>query len=136
MRYTHVVDLEARLRALLEPHRDCLAAWLFGSRARGTATESSDVDVAVLLAEPRPRGLAALPTALEDELERELGARVDVVVLNEAPVDLVHRVLRDGRLVCEHDRAARIRFEVRKRNEFWDLEPVLRRYRRAPGASP
>jgi len=53
-----------------------------------------------------------------------------VVVLNDAPADLVHRVLRDGVLVLETDRSARIRFEVAKRNEYFDLLPILRRYRR------
>ena len=39
------------------------------------------------------------------------------------------RVLRDGLLVFEGDRAVRIRFEVRTRNEAFDLEPILRAYR-------
>jgi hypothetical protein len=45
-------------------------------------------------------------------------------------VDLVHRVLRDGVLLLERDRSARIRFEVRARNDYFDLLPHLRRYRR------
>jgi len=45
-------------------------------------------------------------------------------------VDLVHRVLRDSLLLAERDRSARIRFEVRSRNEYFDLLPFLRRYRR------
>ena len=53
-----------------------------------------------------------------------------LVVLNEAPCDLVHRVLRDGRL----DRAARVRFEVRSRNEYFDMDPVRRAYRRTHAA--
>jgi len=58
------------------------------------------------------------------------------VVLNDAPVDLVHRVLRDGRLVVERDRPARIRFEVRARREFLDLRPVLLHYRRLSAPPP
>jgi hypothetical protein len=52
-------------------------------------------------------------------------------VLNEASVDLRIRVLRDGRLLADVDRSARIAFEVRTRNEAFDLEPVLTRYRAA-----
>ncbi len=55
-----------------------------------------------------------------------------MVVLNRAPADLVHRVLRDGRLVLDLDPAARIRFEVQSRNEYFDLAPVRRLYRRYP----
>jgi len=45
--------------------------------------------------------------------------------LNDAPPDLVHRVLRDGRLVLESDRTARVRFEVSARNAYFDVLPTL-----------
>ena len=46
-----------------------------------------------------------------------LSRPIQLVVLNGAPPDLVHRVLRDGQLLCERDRSARIRFveAVRRR---------------------
>ena len=56
------------------------------------------------------------------------------MALNRASADLVHRVLRDGRLVLDRDPAARIRFEVQKRNEYFDLAPIRRLYRRYPQA--
>jgi hypothetical protein len=43
----------------------------------------------------------------------------------------VSLVLTDGRLVSGRNRSALIRFEVRARNEYFDLEPILRLYRRA-----
>ena len=49
------------------------------------------------------------------------------------PADLRIRVLRAQRLLIDRNRAARIRFEVATRNEFFDLEPMLRDYR-APRA--
>jgi predicted nucleotidyltransferase len=113
-----------------------VAAWLFGSTARGTASARSDLDVAVLLREAPPATLEGLLFDLQFALEERLGRRADVVVLNEAPVDLVHRVLRDGRLLLERDRSARIRFEVRARNEYFDLLPVLHQYRRALSGRP
>lgn len=103
--------------------------YLFGSVARDEATSGSDVDVGVLFADPPASTFAAQPYGLEGDLERHLGGRVDLVSLNYAPVDLRARVLRDGFLVFERDRAARIRFEVRTRNEAFDLEPILRAYR-------
>ncbi|MBI1736180.1 MAG: nucleotidyltransferase domain-containing protein [Candidatus Rokubacteria bacterium] len=113
---------------------EIVTAYLYGSRARGTATADSDVDVAVLYAEDPAPSLEGLPLDLEAELERVLGLTVQVVALNRAPVDLVHRVLRDGVLVLDRDRSRRIRFEVRARNEFFDLQPFLARYRAAPAA--
>jgi len=64
---------------------------------------------------------------LAERLRAALEGRSD---LDGADSDLVHRVLRDGVLVVERDRAARIAFEVFKRNEWFDLEPVRRRVRR------
>lgn len=128
-------ELEATLRELLDrtPSK-IVAVYLYGSRARGTATTRSDVDLAVLYAEDPPATLDDLPLDLEADLERVLGMPVQAVVLNTAPVDLVHRVLRDGKLVLDRDRGRRIRFEVRARNEYFDLQPFLERYR-APRAA-
>jgi predicted nucleotidyltransferase len=106
------------------------AAYLFGSVARGTARDDSDVDVAVLFESASPQTLEGLHFDLADRLEDVLGRTVDLVVLNHASADLAHRVLRDGIIVLDRNRSARIRFEVRTRNEYFDLEPTLRRYRR------
>ena len=124
-------ELAARLRAFFEARPERLAAvYLFGSEARGTAGPASDVDVAVLLGTARPATLVAQPYELEDDLAAWLGRRAQVIVLDGAPPDLVHRVLRDGMPVDERDRSARIRFEVAARNAYFDLKPFLDRYRR------
>jgi predicted nucleotidyltransferase len=118
------------LRDVLGSEPSVRAAYLFGSVARAAAGPESDVDVAVLLGGGEPRELQREGLRIEGELERRVGRAVQVVVLNLAPVDLVHRVLRDSVLLSEADRSARIRFEVRARNEYFDLLPFLRRYRR------
>lgn len=105
------------------------AVYLFGSLARGEATDASDVDVAVLFDQAPEPALSGAGLTLEGDIERHLGRPVDLVNLNRAPADLVHRVLRDGVIVFDRDRSRRLRFEVDKRNEFFDLEPVRRNYR-------
>ena len=107
------------------------AAWLFGSVARDRHGPRSDIDVGVLFTEAPPSTLGSPVFVVEGDLEALLGARVQVVAMNGAPCDLVHRVLRDGVLVAENNRSARIGFEVRARNEYFDLEPMRRRYRGA-----
>jgi predicted nucleotidyltransferase len=125
-------DVIERTRAFFaDAHRDVVAVYVFGSVARGTARPGSDVDVAVLFPTTPEPTLLGRPLTLADDLRGALGCPVDVVVLNDAPPDLVHRVLRDGVLVVERDRAARVRFEVRLRNEYFDLLPYLQAYRRA-----
>jgi predicted nucleotidyltransferase len=125
--------IEAKLREILTARAAAdgiAAAYLFGSVARGTARPDSDVDVGVLYSADPPRTLAGLAFGLEGDLESALGLPVQLVVLNHAPVDLIVRVLRDGKLLVDRDRSRRIEFEVHSRNEFWDLEPYLRLYRR------
>ena len=125
--------IEARLKTFFEDDpRGAVAVYLFGSVARGESGPGSDIDVGVLFATDPPATLGAPQFALEAAMERRLGSPVQVVALNRAAADLVHRVLRDGRLVLDRDRAARIRFEVRSRNEHFDLAPIRRLYRRYP----
>jgi len=106
------------------------AVYLFGSVAKGTAHAESDVDIGVLYQTPPALSLMAQPFTEEAELTEQLARPVQVVVMNQAPADLVHRILRDGILVVEHDKSRRIAFEVRSRNEYFDLLPMLSEYRK------
>ena len=121
-----------QLRQALATHAgdDVACAYLFGSTARGEARAGSDVDLAVLYEPAPPRTLMG-GSELAVRLEKELRRTVDLVILNRAPPDLVHRILRDGQLLLERDAPARIRFEVRSRNEYFDVLPYLNEYRRA-----
>ena len=120
--------------ARLEKVSGLVAAYLFGSHPRGEARTGSDVDVALWLHDA-PATLDDLQLDLAADLERELGVPVDIVILNGAPSDLVHRVLRDGVLLVERDRSARVRLEVRARNDYFDLLPMRTAYRRRRGGA-
>ncbi|MEE8366784.1 MAG: nucleotidyltransferase domain-containing protein [Thermoanaerobaculia bacterium] len=133
----NLLQLESRLKeALASTDERLLTAYLFGSMARGTDSSNSDIDVGVLLRTAPSGALDDIRFELEGDLERILGRRTQAIVLNNAPPDLVHRVLRDGRLLLDRDSVARIRFEVRARNEYFDLLPILKRYRRRELAAP
>lgn len=112
-----------------DPH-GCLTVYLFGSRGRDDFHERSDVDVAVLWETKPADPLDALGVTLKGELEDLLHHDVDVVVLNKASVDVAQRVIRDGEIILDRDRSARIRWEVRTRTLFLELLPALREYRR------
>jgi uncharacterized protein YutE (UPF0331/DUF86 family)/predicted nucleotidyltransferase len=109
--------IEQKLCELFAAHPDgIVAAYLFGSVARGTASARSDVDVAALFEAAPPATLEGLPLDLESQIARLVGRPAQVIVLNTSPAELVHRVLRDGVLVLDRAPGARIRFEVRARN--------------------
>lgn len=115
-------ELRCRLRDCLARELDVLVVYLFGSRARGTPGALSDVDVAVLLdgeATPDRR------LQLIDTLSRAVVPdTVDVVVLNDAPVALAYRVIRDGQLLIDQDARARVRHWAETVDRYLDMAPM------------
>jgi predicted nucleotidyltransferase len=128
-RVPHQENVVPQLSEALAEHSELAAAWLFGSVARGTANVRSDVDVGILFREEPPHTLEGLGLDLEAKLELLLRFPVQVVMLNRASPDLVHRVLRDGILLVEHDRTVRVRFTVASWRRYFDLLPIWRHYR-------
>jgi uncharacterized protein len=109
-----------------------LAAFLFGSHAAGKARGDSDIDVAILLAEPsaptsRKATLWRLIQALGCELPAE---RVDLVLLNDAPPKLAFHVLKHGRVATVRDAVALHRLRVRTYSLHADYEPIERFFRK------
>ena len=87
------------VRDFLRGRTDVRLAIVFGSRARGTATPSSDVDVGVHAPDVDLLRLAA-------DLSRATGHEVDVVALEDAGVPLLARIVREGIGVHEARRGA------------------------------
>jgi predicted nucleotidyltransferase len=98
-------------------------AYLFGSRARGTARPDSDHDVAVLFAHARPPLDATVRLAAD--LVPVLGTPVDVVDLDRATLELRGTVAESGRLLYSADETRRVRFEVDARMRWIEFRPVL-----------
>ncbi len=88
-------DLDEVRRIVTERLRGYpVRVYLFGSWARGGATRTSDIDVAVLPSEPLPDGLLSeIREALEESL---VIYPVDLVDLSEASPRLRERVLAEG----------------------------------------
>jgi uncharacterized protein len=98
-------------------------AYLFGSRAEGTATADSDHDIAVLFsADPALDATVRLGT----DLAAALGTAVDVVDLDRADLELRGRVAEDGRILHSLDEVRRVRFEVDARMRWVEFRPVQR----------
>lgn len=110
---------------------EVVAAYLFGSVARGEARTGSDVDIGVLLRDGKPGTLEEFDVVfvIQDELERRCACAVDVVVMNGAPLDLLHRILRDGVLLLDREPLRRMEFELQTRTSYFDFLPLLLRYR-------
>ena len=126
-------DIVRRVReVVLSSPDEIFAVYLYGSRGRGTPTPTSDVDLGVLLGSHPPSTLTNVVSDLEGAVERAVGLPVEAVVMNTASPDLVHRIMRDGVILLDRNRAARLEFEVQSRNEYFDMEPIRRLYRGLP----
>ena len=102
-------------------------AYLFGSRAAGIAGLISDYDIAVLYSKVPS---AAERYGLAHELSMLLmSGRVDLVILNQAPVELGYGVIASGVLVYEENTVVRVEFEANTLSRYGDYLPILRRQR-------
>lgn len=120
-------------QALRERGDGLVAAYLFGSVARGQERADSDVDIGVVLGcrgGPTIEDLDRLAD-LQQHLSTLLQREVDVVPLDAASPDLRHHALQDHVLLLDGDHDARVEFEIRARNDYDDHEPFLRAYRQA-----
>jgi hypothetical protein len=123
------------LRRRLAPRPEILEAYVFGSRARGEAGGHSDLDVAVYVDRERlPAAVFGYAADLAADLMTGLGgepvAGLDVVVLNDAPPLLYHRVLRDGERLLSRDLAASTTREGRALSRYCDYLPQLAKIER------
>lgn len=90
----------------------------------------SDLDVAIGLRTGVSFGASDIG-ALVSRLEAAAGREVDLVILNEAPPALAYRVFRDGRVILEADRTARVARQARAILDYLDFKPFEERFTRA-----
>ena len=84
-------------------------AYLHGSVAKGEASPDSDIDVAAYFGDPAPASF-----------DVEIPDGVDLLVLNDAPLEIAGRIALDGKLILEEDQVARVRWESTTRKVYLD----------------
>jgi predicted nucleotidyltransferase len=94
-------------------------AYLHGSRATGRYRAGSDIDIAAYFGGQPPQSFDVL-----------LPAGVDLLILDDAPLELAGRVAASGRLLFEDDQVARVRWEAMTRKIYFDELPRIARAHR------
>ena len=94
-------------------------AYLHGSRATGQHHADSDVDIAAYFGGHPPNSFDVL-----------LPPGVDLLILDDAPLELAGRVAIGGRLLFDDDQVARVRWEAVTRKIYFDELPRIARAHR------
>ena len=102
--------------------------YLFGSQVEGALGSMSDYDLGVL-ADPTVDG-RRIQTQLADQAACALQTdRIDVVLLNRAPIELAYAIVAQGEVVHERDVATRVEYEAQVLSRYGDYLPALRAQR-------
>lgn len=94
------------------------AAYIFGSYAKGMASNMSDVDIALLYDEKFLMKIYLLD--IMNQLSSLLGKDTDVVILNHATSLVSHQVRKHGELILDRDPSFRKQFEIKQRKFYED----------------
>jgi predicted nucleotidyltransferase len=109
---TMTLPVDSQNKLIVEHVRRALdgvvAVYRFGSTARGTATDASDTDVAILA---RARVKPERRFEVQESLAAQLGCDVDFVDLASASTVMAMQVIADGQLLYEDASGYRGDFE-------------------------
>jgi len=120
-------DIE-KLKDIFKNYPYIASAYLFGSYVSGKITPMSDVDIAVLLKEPYPKGryLIHQMDYLAVKIEEVIKKEVDIVEMNRQGLIFQYNVLRTGKLIYDADPSFRVNYVSRLISAYCDFEPTLR----------
>ncbi len=99
-------------------------AYLHGSRASGQYRPDSDIDIAAYFGGQPPNAFDIL-----------MPPCVDLLILDDAPLELAGRVAAHGRLLFDDDSVCRVRWEATTRKIYFDELPRITRAHREFAAS-
>ncbi len=124
-----MIPLEKELIEYFSSKDSIILAYLFGSTVRGDTGGLSDVDIGVLLDEKISK---------KDRFDMELNLiseiatlikknKIDLVVLNEAPLLLAYNIIRKG-IILKSNETERVNFETKILSKYMDEKYYIKRH--------
>lgn len=96
-------------------------AYLFGSQAKGQSTKISDIDLAVFIDRKLPKSERFdIRLRLTNDLSAIAGKRVDLIVMNDIPIQLAYEVIKHGKVILCKDRDTMIDAEIEILSKYLD----------------
>ncbi|MGQ9483235.1 type VII toxin-antitoxin system MntA family adenylyltransferase antitoxin [Chloroflexus sp.] len=120
-----IQHLRQQDEAMMTTHPNVCLVYLFGSQVSGTTGPLSDVDLAVLLT----HGTSMLQAMAKLELRFAVlldGRRANLIVLNQAPIELAYAVIAQGTIIYQRSLAERVEYEAEVMSRYGDYLPFLR----------
>jgi predicted nucleotidyltransferase len=99
--------------------------YLFGSRATGKESHTSDVDIGVVLRKPIEDTRSSYKILHDLFSAIYPSSRLDIVYLQKASLPLQYFAIKDGKIIFEEDPKSTADYENRVINQYLDFRPVL-----------
>ncbi len=115
-------ELDNKLMDFLSKQDNVKLAYLFGSAASGKAGKLSDIDIAVMLDESlgKKEGFDLQLRLISDISSLLKTDKIDLVVINDAPLSLKFEIIKANHPLFVRDRAEKIDFEQRVMSRYLD----------------
>ena len=115
---------DIKIKKIFSQENNILLAYIFGSQSRGKIGPLSDYDFAILLSQkPSFQYKYKLKNKLVNFLDT---GQVDLVILNDAPVELKYKIIATGKIIYQKNSIVRTEFEADTLSKYFDYLPVLR----------
>ena len=111
----------SEIRTLASENQEVIVAWLYGSRARNTAHQKSDFDIAIAFEKPINNVLdnRLRPEVLALQWQQSTGAKLSILDINIAPIPIAMTVVDDDHVLFGEDTARRY-MEEQRIMSMWD----------------
>ncbi len=124
-----MISYEKELTEYFSSKDSVILAYLFGSTVRGDTGRLSDVDIGVLLDEKlSKKDRFDLELKIISEIATLIKKnKIDLIVLNEAPLLLAHNVIKDG-IILKSTETERVKFETKILSMYMDEKYYIKRH--------
>lgn len=118
------------LENLLKNYKVVRLAYVFGSYAKNDVGKLSDIDIAVLLEQGiKKNRISKLKLKLIHDISIAIKTnKIDLIIMNNAPLSINHEVIKEGRLIVCKDNSEKNNFETYIMSRYLDMKYYIKRH--------